>query len=492
VTTTADSGAGSLREAVAQAAPAGTICFDPTVFHRNAPEPDRTIVLASEVVVDKDLFVNGPGTDAVTITRGESFTRLWRVVEGVSVTLEGLTVKGGYLVGGSGGGILNGGTLTVENSLLQNHHAYYGGAIYSFGPLTITNSTITESQAVDGGGMFVNFARLSLADRSRVMGNDAGQRGGGVFYRGNDLILQGEVRSNTATEGGGLYLVRGNSPYTYIDGRIDGAFYDNSAARGGGVYFSGSNRSSPELFFYGTVSGNTATERGGGMYKDDGSLILWDSRVLGNQATWGDGIYNQWGSLTLQGDSRVHSNTAEDQGGGMYLDEDVGTYTGSTRIYDVSSVLSNSAGQSGGGIYNARSTLIVEYNSRAAGWPAAISSNLAPYGGGVYNLGNVVIRTGNEIRLNGATVDGGGVYNLGEVTLEFGSIIDNTANDYGGGVYNLGGTLTLQNTSRVTENRANYDGDSSGTGGGIYNNQGTLNNALAGGNVSNNTPNDLN
>jgi len=60
VTTLDDNGAGSLRQAIADAASGGTIVFDVT----------GAIALSSELVVDKSLTISGPGAGSLAISGG--------------------------------------------------------------------------------------------------------------------------------------------------------------------------------------------------------------------------------------------------------------------------------------------------------------------------------------------------------------------------------------------------------------------------------------
>ena len=63
VTTTADNGAGSLRDALAVASDGDTIQFDSALN-------GQTISLTSgELVVDTDVTINGPGSNLLTISR---------------------------------------------------------------------------------------------------------------------------------------------------------------------------------------------------------------------------------------------------------------------------------------------------------------------------------------------------------------------------------------------------------------------------------------
>jgi hypothetical protein len=89
VTTNADNGTGSLRQAIADACPGSTITFAKTVV--------SPITLASELSIDETLSIQGPGASLLTIS-GNNSVRVFNigsVTPAVSVTLSGLTLSNG-------------------------------------------------------------------------------------------------------------------------------------------------------------------------------------------------------------------------------------------------------------------------------------------------------------------------------------------------------------------------------------------------------------
>src|SRR5262245_47526493 len=99
VTTTADSGPGSLRNAIATAAAGDTIDFAVT----------GTITLTNgELLIGKDLTISGPGAGNLTIRRsttaGTPDFRIFHLQSGIG-TISGLTVSNGRAE--VGGGIHN-------------------------------------------------------------------------------------------------------------------------------------------------------------------------------------------------------------------------------------------------------------------------------------------------------------------------------------------------------------------------------------------------
>src|SRR5262249_7049340 len=100
VTTTTDGGAGSLRQAILDAASGGTINISAT----------GTITLTNPLpVIFKTLTINGPGAGNLTI----SGNNLWRLffVDAVSgtVNINNLTLANGRAKGGDGGAATSGG-----------------------------------------------------------------------------------------------------------------------------------------------------------------------------------------------------------------------------------------------------------------------------------------------------------------------------------------------------------------------------------------------
>jgi hypothetical protein len=138
----------------------------------------------------------------------------------------------GYAGAGLGGGLSNGGTLTVSNSTLSGNSAYYGGGIYSSATLTISNSTLSGNSAPNGGGGIYNRGTLTVSD-STLSGNSAFSNGGGIANDGTFPVTLTNVtltanRANTGGSyrgGGGLFVYSGAPVLhnTLIAGNFRGA-----------------------------------------------------------------------------------------------------------------------------------------------------------------------------------------------------------------------------------------------------------------------------
>jgi predicted outer membrane repeat protein/parallel beta-helix repeat protein len=203
VTNINDSGAGSLRQMIINASAGDTITFDSSLA-------GQTITLASNLVINKDLIINGSGlSPQVTISGGNAYNL---AVSGFNiVTISDLTIANGH-TSGNGGGIYSTGDLTLINSTLENNYAVGdGGAIYA-SDLTMKNTTIYQNQTEgDGGGLALEGNAYFTIVNSTISQNQASGSGGGIFIQGN---IDGEISNNTfasnSASGGFELAVMGN------------------------------------------------------------------------------------------------------------------------------------------------------------------------------------------------------------------------------------------------------------------------------------------
>ena len=121
--------------------------------------PAETIVLTQGELDLTDTTgtttINGLGPSQLTIS-GNNASRVFDVSNGASADISGLTITKGYVAGeGRGGGICNGGTLTISDSTISGNSAGCGGGgIYNEDTLTIRASTISGNTASEGGGIY--------------------------------------------------------------------------------------------------------------------------------------------------------------------------------------------------------------------------------------------------------------------------------------------------------------------------------------------------
>lgn len=153
VTNLNDSGAGSLRQALADAAAAGV---DVVTFA--AGLNGGTIALTSGVVNTSDadgVFVVGTVLPAGLTVRAAAGERVFANFG--KLTLYGLTLSGANIGAGFGGGaIYNAGaaTLTLERCTLSGNNAGLGGGLFNDGTATLTGCTISGNSASNGSALY--------------------------------------------------------------------------------------------------------------------------------------------------------------------------------------------------------------------------------------------------------------------------------------------------------------------------------------------------
>ncbi|MBL8208757.1 MAG: hypothetical protein JNM09_31295, partial [Blastocatellia bacterium] len=174
VTNLNDSGAGSLRQAITDAVAGDTITFSIT----------GTITLASELAINKNLTIQGPGVNALTIS-GNSASRVFNISAGnYNVAISNLTIANGRARGANG-----------PNSSTPRDDGE-GGWLYnaSTGTLTLTNCILSSNTAAGGSG---------FGGPTASAGGHA--RGGGIFNASTGRIdlINSTLSGNAATGGAG-------------------------------------------------------------------------------------------------------------------------------------------------------------------------------------------------------------------------------------------------------------------------------------------------
>ena len=341
----------------------------------------------------------------------------------------------------------------------------------------VGNEAKTERDGVpEGGGVYVTDANstFTMSGSASIVGNTANNGGGVYVSKGNFKMSggtiggAGEGDGNTAQKGGGVYVTGTNSTFTMNNGSIVG---NTATSSGGGVYVTGGTFTLND----GSIAGNEATKDGGGVYVIGSILngIVYpgtftmegSASIKGNTATGtadgneGGGVYvAQYGVFTMSGGTiggtgAGAGNTATD-GGGVYVAD------GSTFNMDNGNIVGNTATDGGG--------VCIKFDTASKGTfnmtgSATISGNTAQNGGGVYSDNGLFEMTGGTISGNTATVLGGGVYvmGVGTFTMKNGRIIENNTAGDAGGVYVGGGTFTMEG-GEITGNTAGY------TCGGVY------------------------
>lgn len=221
VTSTGDSGPGTLRDAIASASSGDTVTF---AIPPDAPHCDAGMcqiwLSSGELVIDKDLSIiatNTRAAQAIMVRRspaiGTPRFRVLRITASRTVQISGLTVLGGSVDGGGGGGgIANLGTLTlfdvdVSENWSTSRIDGVGGGIYNLGTLTVINGRIERNHAGGSGGGIANLGTLTMTN-SVVSDNYTDGMAGGILTSGTATVtasafIRNHANDNRSDRGGG-------------------------------------------------------------------------------------------------------------------------------------------------------------------------------------------------------------------------------------------------------------------------------------------------
>jgi hypothetical protein len=203
VTTCADGGAGSLRSAIANAAPTGdTVTFNTVAMNCSA----ITLTTGALAVNATSLSIAGPTTGTLVIDANGA-GRAFDHEGGGTLTISDLTITRGYIDSNTtsptnGGCIYSKGSVVASNLTLDlcaaRAEAYafsYGGGIFAKGDLQLLHTSISRAYA--------------LFDPVAPAGTGGGF-GGGAYTLGNLTVQSSTVTSSTARLGGAL-MTGGNA-----------------------------------------------------------------------------------------------------------------------------------------------------------------------------------------------------------------------------------------------------------------------------------------
>jgi hypothetical protein len=311
VTTFQDDGPGSLRATVAAAQPGDTVEF-------SANLAGDTIALQSPILLDKPLYIVGPGADRLAIS-GNNTTRIFNIesaASGTSVT--GLTLENGQA---NEGGALrdNGASITLQSDTLKHDQAVggpgedaLGGAVLILGGSTKDRTvliaqcqflndsaaggagtgdpsgTLNAGGAGEGGAVYVDAESsngLSVLITATSFGNDAAVGGDG-----STAVSGGDSSNGGGARGGALFFTDGSSADAVLH-VVTSNFTGNSAAGGAGG--TGAPASNPDLGTGGT-GGAGGTAMGGAVYVEMASpsasaVRFLADKVVGDSAKGGRG-----------------------------------------------------------------------------------------------------------------------------------------------------------------------------------------------------------
>ena len=407
VTSLANSGPGSLRDAIATAPNGDTITFAPELA-------GQTITLSgSELeILQTNLTVDGSAAPGLVISGGNQVQILDMDTERSTLTVRNLTLANGKTdqLGASGGGAAINvslfSSLNVDNVTFANNEAIGrgGGAIYSHFQTTvdINNSRFIgntglgreENQSGLGqgaGGAITIWSESKLTVRNSLFEGNVGVNGGAINNLLSDLLIENSIfRNNDATPGA-------NNPQTF-------------GGYGGGVYTDGAGNETGTIVIRNSrFEGNKGAGQGGGAflnaYQDsrvpfpqstrvENVLFLENTLVPdGTGISLGGGLNLERVPATVSNVSFVRNNAI--QGGGLYVDETAqvnvanSTFSGNRAVN-----ADGTRGEGGGAFFSSNNNGHTLTN-------VTMADNFAGFFGGATNLvGNVGVTATNSIFAN--------------------------------------------------------------------------------------------
>ena len=485
VTSSADSGSGSLRDIIDNVANAG----DSIVFANSI----STITLTSgDIQIDLNISIDGGGDVEID---GNANSRIFNINGNnvLIVSIQNLTFKNGSENSGNGGGAIynRNENVTVSNcvftgnSFTRSWGQRGGGAIYNYnGLINLIDCTITNNSASgsgnDGGGIFAgrNADSQFFVDNCLIKDNSAVGDGGGVFTQNGFLSITNntEISDNEASDDGGGICINSVNVNFFIDENIN--FNNNSAGDNGGAYFS--NGDLDIVFTNCNFIGNSSEDRGGAICANNSTKIkIYNSLFTNNfsNSDSGGAFYNNLTSSTaLVYKCEFKNNYSPNYGGAIY-------HNGFMEIVD-SVFYSNAATNRGGGAYIRRTKILdtdftnnitVRVNTDGGGalytlGDSSVSNcnffgNSANGNAGAFRINSAAAKVNLlncEFKNNSAKNGGGGgiqAYAAAALTIKNSRFFNNNATTDGGAVWAYQNYMSVLITNSVFDgNNANDDG----------------------------------
>ena len=297
VTNTSDTGTGSLRNIISNAATGTNITFN---------LPGDTIFLEDQIIIQKDLTLDG--NDQIIVLKGAGDHRIFKIMSG-DITLKNLTICGGNARGGNGG---------VGSGLAGGGGAGLGGAIYiDNGDVTMENLTFINNTARGGNGgrgssnfdaSFGGAGGGGMDGQDGAVGNSIGEGGDG----GGDIQGQGGTSASINGQAGGFGTGGGggfSTPDSFEAGRGGDGGFGSGGGGAGAILELGSRLSTGGNGGFGGGGGvgynvfSRFIDFGGDGGKFGGRAILFDTGLFPNRGGGGAGlggaIFIRRGNLNL-------------------------------------------------------------------------------------------------------------------------------------------------------------------------------------------------
>lgn len=355
VTSTGDSGEGTLRQALIDAAGDSNI---PHTIDLSAIA-GQTINTTSRIdfsAVGQDMDLTIEGSDVTVASDGNEGVFAFYSGGGkdpgygyaLDVTISDLTISGGASLQ-PGGGILiesankyGGSSLTLDNVTVTGNSAPYGGGVASYGAgLTVIDSTITNNSGSLGGGIF-NVSAYMTVSGSSIQYNYA------TPAQVNPEGRHFEMGEHLAGRGSSNGVAAGIFSFTYGSNSVTDSSISGNVSQGdlgGGLFGSKYGEVSIERS---SLSDNSSEYYAGGMYaySEYGSVYVRSTTISGNTSgTFGGASVASYEGAVVIENTTVSGNSANQGFGGLLA----ASYYASAEI-NFSTIVGNSVNEGVGGV----------------------------------------------------------------------------------------------------------------------------------------------
>jgi hypothetical protein len=258
---------GSLRYAIRNAPSGTTIDFAPTV--------GSMITLTNGTLnITTNLDIEGPSGYRLAIN-GNANGSVFGIASGKTVAISELSIGNGKAI--SGGGIDNGGTLTLSGCTISDNTATSGGGgIFNNGTLTINNSTLSKNVGGYGGGIVNNsgatVTNCTLSFNTSADSINPGYSGGAIDNYGTLSLVNCTVANNEARYTGGI---ENRKVLTIVNSTIS---HNKGNYECGGVFNSGSVSLANTIIALNIVTDTSF----GGVPDVDGTVNSLGYNLIGN------------------------------------------------------------------------------------------------------------------------------------------------------------------------------------------------------------------
>jgi predicted outer membrane repeat protein len=294
-----------------------------------------------------------------------------RVLGDSDITLRHVTFLSGFARGDGGAIWQEGGTLTIlDSKFIDNSARRDGGAIYlKDGMLSIDNSKFENNSSRDDGGAILALRSTVSIEDSKFVDNSAKDLGGAIMFdQSHFTLLRTNFISNSAERGGAIYTDGSDGTITQT------TFTCNEAKRDGGAIQNGGDMSSILTVNGSVFTKNSAVGGSGGAISNGGEtcyvvsdismLKVVNSAFVENQAKDDGGAIANFGRGTTEIQNALFKNNKARDDGGAIATIGYSSLYRATLIVDHSTFSSNDAIKGkGNSIYSKYSYITLTSNT---------------------------------------------------------------------------------------------------------------------------------